>query len=246
MKIHSILQVLILINEIKSPEELTRELENLLSAYGFDFYGVWLHHKPNADLSDFMLAGHWPEGWRKAYVAKKYGLVDPVRRMLMVAQRPYRWRDAINSFKNDPYRKRMLRLLQDAAKYRLIDGYTFPVHGRNGLLGHVALGGGAVDLSPAEVSLFESAMRRLFWRFLELRGTASELEKLAVLDTELTKRQMEVLSLLSDGMTSNEIAKELQISSHTVDWYINVIQEKFGAKNRQHVIATAFRLGLVS
>jgi len=57
---------------------------------------------------------------------------------------------------------------------------------------------------------------------------------------------MEVLSLLADGMTSNEIARELQISSHTVDWYINVIQEKFGAKNRQHVIAMAFRLGLVN
>ncbi|MBP2550452.1 LuxR family transcriptional regulator [Neorhizobium galegae] len=235
-----------MINEIKAPEELARELENLLSAYGFDFYGIWINHKANADLSDFMVAGHWPEGWRKAYTSKKYAMIDPVRRMLMVAQRPYRWRDAINNYKNDPYRKRMLRLLQDAAKYRLVDGYTFPVHGRTGLLGYVSFGGQPVDLSPAELSLFESTMRRLFWRFLELRGTAAELEKLAVLDTELTKRQMEVLSLLADGLTSNEIARELQISSHTVDWYINVIQEKFGAKNRQHVIAMAFRLGLVS
>ncbi len=57
---------------------------------------------------------------------------------------------------------------------------------------------------------------------------------------------MEVLALLAEGMTSNEIAKDLQISNHTVDWYINVIQEKFNAKNRQHVVAIAFRLGLVS
>lgn len=246
MKIHSILQLLILINETKTPAELTRELEALLSIYDFDFYGIWLNQKPNSDQANLMLAGHWPEGWRKTYATKKYGLIDPMRRMLMVAQRPFRWRDAVETFREDPYHKRTARMLQDAARYRILDGYTFPIHGRTGLLGQVAIGGRPVDLSPAELSLFDTAARRLFWRLLELQGAAVDLERSAGHDTELTKRQMEVLSLLADGMTSNEIARELQISSHTVDWYINVIQEKFNAKNRQHVIAMAFRLGLVS
>jgi LuxR family transcriptional regulator len=47
-------------------------------------------------------------------------------------------------------------------------------------------------------------------------------------------------------MTSPEMGKELSISSHTVDWYINGIQRKLHARNRQHAIALAFRYGLIS
>ena len=68
----------------------------------------------------------------------------------------------------------------------------------------------------------------------------------AVVDVELTRREMEALSLLAEGMTSPDIGRVLGISSHTVDWYMNGIQEKLGARNRHHAIAIAFRLGLIS
>ena len=35
------------------------------------------------------------------------------------------------------------------------------------------------------------------------------------------------------------------LSNHTVDWYVSSLQEKLGARNRQNLIAMAFRLGLV-
>ncbi|MET3586707.1 DNA-binding CsgD family transcriptional regulator [Pseudorhizobium tarimense] len=53
-----------------------------------------------------------------------------------------------------------------------------------------------------------------------------------------------MVSHLAEGMTSNEIARELKISNHTVDWYINGLQNKMKARNRQHVVAIAFRRGL--
>lgn len=246
MNVHSILQLLVLINETKTQAELINELDALISGYGFAFHGIWYQQKASADPSNVMLAGHWPDGWRKHYATKKYGAIDPVRRMLAVAQRPFRWREAVHAYRDDPYRKRILRFLQDAAKHDMFDGYVFPIHGRTGLIGQFNIGGLPVDLSPVELSLFDTLGRKMFWRLLELRGQAGELEKQVMLDTELTRRQMEVLTLLADGLTSNEIAKHLHISSHTVDWYINVIQEKFNAKNRQHVIATAFRFGLVT
>ena len=36
----------------------------------------------------------------------------------------------------------------------------------------------------------------------------------------------------------------LKISNHTVDWYMNGIQDKLNAKNRHHVVACRFPLGL--
>jgi LuxR family transcriptional regulator, quorum-sensing system regulator SdiA len=57
---------------------------------------------------------------------------------------------------------------------------------------------------------------------------------------------LEILHFLTDGLTSNEIGKVLNLSNHTVDWYMNGLQEKLQARNRQHAVALAFRQGLVS
>lgn len=245
MNIQLIVQLLVLVGEARTEEDVTANLESLLKAYGFSFYSVVMrrrHHEPDSNV----IAGRWPEGWMDVYKARKYVLIDPTIRMLGMAQRPFRWRDALQAFQGDPHRQRMERMMQEAARHGLDDGYLFPVHGRNGVLGSVTISGRPVDLSPSECALFDAAARRVFWRYLELRGEAEALEQTAKLDTQLTRREMEVIGLLADGLTSNEIARTLDISSHTVDWYINGLQEKLSAKNRQHVVAMAFRLGLVT
>ena len=123
---------------------------------------------------------------------------------------------------------------------------SFPIYGRTGMLGSMMIGGRPVDLSPAEIALFDAVAKKSMWRFLEVRGWASSLEKAETLDTKITRREIDVISHLAEGLTSPEIAKVLQISSHTVDWYIHGLQEKMRAKNRQHVVALALRQGLVT
>ena len=246
LNVQLIVQLLVLVEEARGPEELTQRLESLLTAYGFPFYGLRLHQKPHHDTVGSAIVGRWPRGWTEIYASRKYVLIDPAVRILSIAQRSFRWRDAVLALRGDPHRQRMERMMQEATRYGLDDGYVFPVHGRNGLLGSMTLAGPPVDLSPAELGLFEAAAKRVFWRFLELRGQAEHLQNAAKVDTQLTRREMEVILLLADGLTSNEIAKQLTISNHTVDWYINGLQEKLKAKNRQHVVALSFRLGLVA
>ncbi|CDZ39838.1 LuxR family transcriptional regulator [Neorhizobium galegae] len=246
MNIQLVVQLLVLVGEIKTEVELTARLESVLKAYGFEYYGLVIRPRSLQNPDGLVLAGRWPEGWQEIYEARKYALVDPTVRMLSIAQRPFRWRDAVLRLRNDPHRQRMQRMMQEGTRHGLQDGYVFPVHGRNGLLGNMTLGGRPVDLSPAEMALFDAAAKKAFWRFLDLRGQAEELEAVAKVDTQLTRREMEVIVLLADGLTSNEVAKSLDISSHTVDWYINGLQEKLRAKNRQHVVASAFRLGLIA
>jgi LuxR family transcriptional regulator len=246
LNIQLIVQLLVLVGETKTEAELIAQLESVLKPYGFVYYGIRLQPRPHQNSDEALLAGHWPQGWEQTYAARRYLLVDPTVRMLGIAQRPFRWRDAVLKLKNDPHRPRMQRMMEEGARYGLLDGYTFPIQGRNGLLGHMTLGGKIVDLSPAEIALFDAAAKKVFWRFLELRGQSDELEAVPSVETRLTRREMEVIVLLADGLTSNEIAKTLEISSHTVDWYINGLQEKLKAKNRQHVVASAFRLGLTT
>ncbi|MBA4785182.1 MULTISPECIES: helix-turn-helix transcriptional regulator [Pseudorhizobium] len=246
MSIHLIMQLLVLAGEIKTEGELTQRLEAVLDVYSFGFYRLSLQPTVQEPSRELALAVRWPKGWAEVYRFKKYASVDPAARLLPTAQRPYRLREAAFALRNEPHRARMQRLIQDAARHGIRDGYVFPVHGRTGLLGSLLVSGKPVDLSPAELTLFDTVARTMFWRYLELRGWAAELEKFGPFEVSLTKREVEVVTHLAEGLTSHEIARELQISNHTVDWYINGLQDKMKARNRQHVVALAFRRGLVS
>ncbi|MCA1407023.1 autoinducer binding domain-containing protein [Ensifer sp. IC3342] len=246
MNITLLVQFLALLEEMKSREEILPEFERLLDRCGFDFYGVVRQPKPNENPLRLLLAGRWPDGWPQIYIRKKYVVIDPTIRYLGHAQRGFRWRDTLAAFRSDPHRKRMESMMVEARNHGLFDGYIFPVHGRRGLMGNLTVGGRVVDLSPVELSLFDAIAKRLFWKLLELTDPEIMAELISRVEVQMTRREMEALNYLADGMTSNDIGKVLDISSHTVDWYMNGIQEKLKAKNRHHVVAIAFRLGLIS
>ncbi|MGO4437317.1 autoinducer binding domain-containing protein [Rhizobium sp. RAF56] len=246
MNISRLVQLLHVIEEFRSADSVIEELAEAIRSYKFAYYGLLRQRKPNTDPMSLVLAGHWPAQWPGVYIAKKYVLIDPTVRYLARAQRPFRWRDTMAAFKADPHRRRMEKMMFDARSHGLFDGYIFPIHGRGGLLGNMTLGGDVVDLSPAEVALFDAVAHKAFWRLLELRNETFALEQGTPIDTKLTHREMEILHNLVDGLTSVEIGRALKISNHTVDWYINGIQGKLKAKNRQHIVALAFRYGLVS
>ena len=56
---------------------------------------------------------------------------------------------------------------------------------------------------------------------------------------ELTRREREVVSLVSLGLTSPEIAEKLCVSEATVRTHVRNSMEKLGAKTRAHLVAIA-------
>jgi DNA-binding CsgD family transcriptional regulator len=62
----------------------------------------------------------------------------------------------------------------------------------------------------------------------------------------LTARQMEVLSLLSDGCTNTEIAERLFISNKTVDHHVSAILAKLDAHTRAEAVSVALQSNLIN
>ena len=60
----------------------------------------------------------------------------------------------------------------------------------------------------------------------------------------LTERELEVLSLLAEGLVKKEIAERLCISSTTVVTHVSHIYEKLNASNAPSAINKAYRLGI--
>jgi DNA-binding NarL/FixJ family response regulator len=75
-------------------------------------------------------------------------------------------------------------------------------------------------------------------RLLELR---SRLPVGGVARSKLTPREAEVLRLLTDGLTQQEIAVHLFISPKTVGTHIENVLRKLGVHSRAQAVALAFR-----
>ena len=62
---------------------------------------------------------------------------------------------------------------------------------------------------------------------------------------QLTSRERDVLSLVADGLSNREIARELDISEHTVKFHLASVFGKLGASSRTEAVRRGLQLGLV-
>ena len=63
---------------------------------------------------------------------------------------------------------------------------------------------------------------------------------------KLTQRELEVLEMMSEGLSNKEIAALLNISVHTAKFHISSILGKLGASSRTEATAIGLRHGLIT
>jgi DNA-binding NarL/FixJ family response regulator len=111
-----------------------------------------------------------------------------------------------------------------------------------GAIREVARGGSVID--PKVVETLVAALGNL----AEI-GEAEHIPNQSVsprLAEPLTERELEVLALVAEGASNQEIARKLVISLATVKTHINHIFGKLDAESRVQVVARARALGLLS
>ena len=59
----------------------------------------------------------------------------------------------------------------------------------------------------------------------------------------LTKRELEILSLIAEGLANKMVGERLYICERTVKNHVSCIMAKLRASDRTHAVVTAVRLG---
>jgi DNA-binding NarL/FixJ family response regulator len=61
----------------------------------------------------------------------------------------------------------------------------------------------------------------------------------------LTPRELEILTMIAEGMGNRAIAQSLGISTHTVKFHVAAILDKLNARSRTEAVTTGLRQGLL-
>ena len=117
------------------------------------------------------------------------------------------------------------------------DGYVMKNTGKDELLL-------AIDvIMQGEVYVGEEVKKGLFLYMTNKKAAEPKLNVFGAV--ELTNREKEILRLISEGMTNNEMADKLFLSPKTIDTHRTNLLQKLGLKNTAALIKYAVENGLL-
>ena len=102
-----------------------------------------------------------------------------------------------------------------------------------------------VELERGEVPLSPGLAARILRQFGRQQSAAIGLEQEPVEREFLTGRELEVLTLVSQGLTYKEVGARLSLSERTIKYHMGEVIARLHLENRAQVIEYARRSGLV-
>jgi DNA-binding NarL/FixJ family response regulator len=106
-----------------------------------------------------------------------------------------------------------------------------------------------VDAPTLSLALFAAARGLVIIPRPDVAGLLHEEERLEPAvkapAESLTHRELEVLQLMARGLTNRQIARQLQISEHTVKFHAGAVLGKLSARSRAEAVARAIGLGWI-
>jgi LuxR family transcriptional activator of bioluminescence operon len=144
-----------------------------------------------------------------------------------------------------PYRKAQQKVFHEAGSYGINNGYSIPIAGRSGECGLFSV------VAQQERLLFDAlgtSGHLIYLLGLQLHdhllALSTRLQQVTD-ECALTARELECLKWAADGLTTEQIADRVMISSATVNYHFTKIVTKLDAANRHHAAIKAVRLGLI-
>ncbi|MGY0485602.1 response regulator [Streptomyces sp. WG-D5] len=98
-------------------------------------------------------------------------------------------------------------------------------------------------VAAGEALLAPTVTRRLIAEFTRLRPRALPEQARAV--DALTPREREVLRLVAEGLSNQEIAARLTVGGETVKTHVSRVLSKLGVRDRAQAVVAAYESGLV-
>ena len=228
--------------EAKTGSQLVETVRQLIAAIGFETfeYGAIF---PNAtDDPDVGVVSTADRGWIERYDRLMYFRVDPRVQNCLRQVSPFIWESA------GRYGPTAEAFLRDAGRYGLRSGIALPLRspvGENAMFWvdssqEKLPDDGQLQLAIGRAYLLASYFHDCFFHNLRAHCTGAKTRP-----GNVSKRELQVLALASQGHSSKRIGRELEISESTANYHIATVMRKLGVRTRSAAVAMAVQAGLI-
>lgn len=236
-----------LIRAAQHREDVAPIVLGIAQGFGFDgfLYGTSLSLHPNQETRQFVYST-WPEELIRLYDERAYIEVDPRIPDVLASVLPLVWDQST-------YRGRSAAVdsyLDVIQAYGVASGVMCSLRDNRGRVGALSLSCSLPILDEVrrlmigqhmgDILMFERYFHELF-----VSGVLNALVPPHLEGARLSGRERECLSMAARGLTGEDIAFKLSISSRTVQHHFDSIRSKLGAANRQEAIARGLQVGII-
>jgi DNA-binding CsgD family transcriptional regulator len=215
----------------KTPRALLDRMQKVLREVGVEYFALMRFTHTGEPLDKWMIGYRAPPEWIEAYKHRDDPNADPVVKHSRETVEPFFWSDVI-----DDERARK------ASDMQVAEFLVVPVPGRYGCVGTMWMGGSRENLLKYKLVIQAIGLSCYY----HLQRHCDEEPNPPTTTSSLKKRERDVLDLVADGLSNQEIAEQINLSTRTVEWYMHQAMRKLGAKNRVQAVVLAIRNGVIN
>ena len=216
----------------KTPRSLLDSMQKVLPEVGVEHFALMRFTHTGEPLDKWVIGYRAPPQWLKAYMHRDDPNADPVVRHSRETVEPFFWSEIID---DERVRK---------ARGRGVDEFLIiPVPGPYGCVGTMWMGGRARENLLKYKLVIQAIGLSCYYH---LQRHCDEAPDPPATTSRLNKREHDVLDMVADGLSAQEIAEQIKLSVRTIEWHMHQAMQKLGAKNRVQAVVLAIRNGLIS
>lgn len=205
-------------------------------AYGYSTFMCADPPRLDTQTGGLILFDTWPTEWRNRYLDRGYSFRDPMVLELCRTVQPFTWDEV---YERRRYEQQDWKIVDEASHWGMRKGFVVPILLTGGRVHTITMAGmnprGDLDAKAALhlVSIYAHA-------------SALNLRRRHAPPTPLTKRERQVLQLVSDGKSDWEAGRVLGISQSAVHKHVENVKKRMGVSTRMQAVVAAIRSGDIS
>lgn len=220
--------------EFQSLSEVTHAYRGIVEPLGYHSFVAAQIIGPDAGNGPALRFGAWNEVWSSLYMANEYHRHDAAVQHAFKWRQPFTWDEVLERGISEEARQ----VFDTGRDFGFIKGLVSPIHGGQGDLTtvvHMAEEAELPDRAKAAVHLGSIYFCEISQRILADRKQPQH--------RGLSPRQAEILTLIARGMTRDDIAHRLKISSATVNQHVEEAKHRLGRPTTMQAVVCALMSG---
>ena len=240
-----ILELASRLRDAEDTQDVTQLLVEAISPFGYDRFVYARSPAEDSRVEEYISLTNLEPAWMQHYLSEELYQSDFALEHCLKSSKPLRWITLPELIERGEMTHKNGEVYKAACDWGISNGVTIPLPCFGRYKAGISLVGDPNANHDQQDQLFQAEEKTLS-TIVQIFHAAVNMGTIARGFFNLSKREIEVLKWLSNGLKTKEIAKKLQTSVHTVEKQSKSARERLGAASSTEAVAKAAILGIIN